>query len=75
MTHTIDQEHFYKCQVRKIFFHFQFVLTRTQHAGSNTRLPRELLLENSKSKKGHNYGDKLRLTCPTSMVPLLIVNS
>ena len=28
-------------------------LTRTSHASANARL--QLLLENSKSKKGHNY--------------------
>ena len=31
--------------------------------GAKARL--QLLLENSNSKKGHNYVKKLRVTCPT----------
>ena len=38
--------------------------TRALHVGANARL--QLLLENSKSKEGHNYaGKKLRITSPT----------
>ena len=40
--------------------------TRAPHAGANARL--QLLSENSKLKKGHNYVKKnLRVTCPTGM--------
>ena len=40
--------------------------TRAPHAGANARL--HLLLENYKSKKGHNFVKKiLRVTCPTGM--------
>ena len=35
-----------------------------------------MFLQNSKWKKGHNYVKKFsRVTCPTGMVPLLIVNN
>ena len=40
--------------------------TRAPHAGANARL--QLHLENSKSKKGHNFvKKKWRITSPTGM--------
>ena len=41
-----------------------FLKTRALHAGANARL--SLHLENSKSKKGHNLGEK-GITSPTGM--------
>ena len=48
--------------------------TKAQHAGANAWL--QLLLENSKVKKGHNCVKKiLRGTCPTGMGSLFEVNN
>ena len=35
----------------------------------------KFLHENSKSKKGHNFVKKCRITSPLVLVPLLIVNN
>ena len=45
---------------------------RAPHAGANAW--QQLFLENSYSKRGHNYVKKLRVTCPTGMDSPLIVN-
>ena len=50
------------------------VLTRASHAGSNA--PLLLHLENSRSKKGHNFAKKIGGLPPLLVwVPLLIVNN
>ena len=45
---------------------YPYMVTRAPHAGANARL--KLHLENSKSKKGHNFVKKTwRITSPTGM--------
>ena len=58
-----------KLELRICFTEFKIILCLVMvapHAGANARL--QLLLENSKSKKGHNYVKMiLRVTSPIGM--------